>query len=568
MALDQITSQSIASGAITVEDIADGSITHSKLHTTAITDKLGYTPANEENSTFTGGSITIPAGTTSERPASPSVGMIRYNTTLGFIEQYTIDGWKGITSPPQITSLNVAQVNESNSTQTIVITGSNFDSGSSAILIAKTGAELVPTTSVRNSSTQITITYSGGDIISNSALEPLSVRVTNSVGLSTRLSDALAINNTPIWSTSVGSVGTVYENNAISTITLSATDPESSSITYSIVSGSLPTGLTLNTSNGQITGTPAVNDSYNSSGVVHNFSVQASDGTNTVNRSFSILRKWIDGSSIAAAISPSNISSLTTWGIPSGMFYINLPNAGPYQYFIDTEYNGGGWILALSGDRYVGDGTSTPPRDGVAAYGNGDAFFTGTRGSNQNWTFAGYTLNTYATERLFQNLAYTQLRVAGNSFTNVDGSGYNFDSDGGYYNKNASQAYKAWNVIMQSSASSTHASKLNNTTSWSVVARAKQNLVYNQSWSTSYSAGNFKLGWYQTNGPSYGDYGQCWISGGQAQRQGLSASLYREQYPGLSTPLHDSPTTVTVAMGYAGHRGGGSYYNDSLWFKV
>jgi hypothetical protein len=44
MALDQITSQSIAEGAITVNDIADGSITHSKLHTTAIQDKLGYTP--------------------------------------------------------------------------------------------------------------------------------------------------------------------------------------------------------------------------------------------------------------------------------------------------------------------------------------------------------------------------------------------------------------------------------------------------------------------------------------------------------------------------------------------
>jgi len=46
MALDQITSQSIAEGAITVNDIADGSITHSKLHTTAIQDKLGYTPVS------------------------------------------------------------------------------------------------------------------------------------------------------------------------------------------------------------------------------------------------------------------------------------------------------------------------------------------------------------------------------------------------------------------------------------------------------------------------------------------------------------------------------------------
>ena len=46
MALDQITSQSIADGAISVNDIADGSVTHSKLHTTAIQDKLGYVPAS------------------------------------------------------------------------------------------------------------------------------------------------------------------------------------------------------------------------------------------------------------------------------------------------------------------------------------------------------------------------------------------------------------------------------------------------------------------------------------------------------------------------------------------
>jgi hypothetical protein len=56
MALDQITSQAIASGAVTsdaiasgavtVADIPDGEITATKLHTTAISDKLGYTPVS------------------------------------------------------------------------------------------------------------------------------------------------------------------------------------------------------------------------------------------------------------------------------------------------------------------------------------------------------------------------------------------------------------------------------------------------------------------------------------------------------------------------------------------
>lgn len=41
-----ITADKIATGAITAADIPDGEITAAKLHTTAIEDKLGYTPAN------------------------------------------------------------------------------------------------------------------------------------------------------------------------------------------------------------------------------------------------------------------------------------------------------------------------------------------------------------------------------------------------------------------------------------------------------------------------------------------------------------------------------------------
>lgn len=39
-----ITADKIASGAVTIAEIPDGEITAAKLHTTAIQDKLGYTP--------------------------------------------------------------------------------------------------------------------------------------------------------------------------------------------------------------------------------------------------------------------------------------------------------------------------------------------------------------------------------------------------------------------------------------------------------------------------------------------------------------------------------------------
>lgn len=54
MSLDKITSDSLATGAVNVSALPDGVISAAKLHTTAIQDKLGYTPASANNPTFTG----------------------------------------------------------------------------------------------------------------------------------------------------------------------------------------------------------------------------------------------------------------------------------------------------------------------------------------------------------------------------------------------------------------------------------------------------------------------------------------------------------------------------------
>jgi hypothetical protein len=39
------------------------------------------------------GFFTAPAGTTAQRPSSPSVGMLRFNTTLGYLECYSGSTW-------------------------------------------------------------------------------------------------------------------------------------------------------------------------------------------------------------------------------------------------------------------------------------------------------------------------------------------------------------------------------------------------------------------------------------------------------------------------------------------
>jgi len=273
------------------------------------------------------GKASLTTGTT--EPSSPSTGDLWYDTSgaAGVLKIWNGSAFADVSPvPPAITSINVSEIAESDGTQTIVITGTDFDTGASAILIGNNGTTYTPTTSTRNSSTQITMVFSGGDVITDSAAEPLDVKVTNGTNLSNVLSDALTINNSPAWSTSAGNLGTVYEDVSGSSFTVAATDPEGSSITYSVESGALPTGMSLNTSSGVIDGTPNVNDAYNSAGVTHNFGIGASDGSNTVNRSFNIIRKWYDGSTSALAAPSGTYIYDLTGTTTDGLYWIKPTN--------------------------------------------------------------------------------------------------------------------------------------------------------------------------------------------------------------------------------------------------
>lgn len=74
-------------------------------------------------------------------------------------------------------------------------------------------------------------------------------------------------------------------SSSASAFTISATDPESTPVTYSLGSGSLPPGMTL-TSSGVIQGYPTVLPDTNTT---YSFSVNATSNTQTASRSFSII---------------------------------------------------------------------------------------------------------------------------------------------------------------------------------------------------------------------------------------------------------------------------------------
>ena len=54
---------------------------------------------SSQNTVFNStGSVTLSSGTTAQRPGSPTVGMMRYNTTIGAYEGYTSVGWQPIST--------------------------------------------------------------------------------------------------------------------------------------------------------------------------------------------------------------------------------------------------------------------------------------------------------------------------------------------------------------------------------------------------------------------------------------------------------------------------------------
>ena len=154
--------------------------------------------------------------------------------------------------------------------QTINLTGNGFQSGCS-VLVGSTAASVVSFIS----STQISFTapvQTAGTYV---------IYVINPDGGTAISIPGISYSGTPNWTTSAGSLGTAYETGAISA-TLTATGD--APITYTLVSGTLPTGSSLN-SNGTLSGTAVAT----ASATTYSFTIKATDAQNQdTNRAFSI----------------------------------------------------------------------------------------------------------------------------------------------------------------------------------------------------------------------------------------------------------------------------------------
>ena len=220
-------------GTINIARIADASITNAKLANSSITIN--------GNSVSLGGSTTIQVGT------FPTITSISPSTITNDATSFTITGTNFVSVP--------------------IVEAVNSSTG--AIIRANS----VSFTSSTSISANFTITVDGTYYI----------RVENNDGYAVRSTNAiLTVSDAPVWSTAAGTLGTFSGGSSIS-VTVAATSD--SSVSYSVVSGSLPTGLSLNSSTGVISGT----ESGATADTTYSFTVRATDAeSQTADRSFSI----------------------------------------------------------------------------------------------------------------------------------------------------------------------------------------------------------------------------------------------------------------------------------------
>jgi hypothetical protein len=261
---------------------------------TAFSISLSATDENLDTLTFTITAGTLPPGLTlaSDGTISGTTGQVNQNTVYNFTVQVN-DGATGISSRAFSLTVN-NNINEPPVWSTAA--------GSLGILNEQT--EFSYNLSVIDPDVNDTITYniSSGTLPIGLSLNTATGVISGNTGVATgnvlyefiigaqdghnpiiyrsfSITVLNNINEPPVWTTAAGNLGSVTSGAATS-FTLVATDPNSDTITYSIVSGALPTGLTMTTS-GVISGTTTSSGTYN-------ITVRATDiNAGTTDRAFS-----------------------------------------------------------------------------------------------------------------------------------------------------------------------------------------------------------------------------------------------------------------------------------------
>jgi hypothetical protein len=214
-----------------------------------------------------------------------------------FLDSAYVSSLAGGGAAPTITSVTPTSYNGTSGT-TITVNGTNFAIGTYVDFIVSDGnsTEYRASTTTLVSQSRVTATT---PTAFSASVDPITVKVTTPNGTATA-SNVLTTGSSPSWSTGTN-LGSFSKNSPVD-LTVVATDPQSQPVTYQVKSGSsLPTGLSLNSNTGNITGT--LNYSISSNTNVSTIITASDTSSNTTDRTFN----W--------TITPTSSISMT-WTFP------------------------------------------------------------------------------------------------------------------------------------------------------------------------------------------------------------------------------------------------------------
>ena len=186
MAIDTIKATAILDGAVDTADLADGAVTTAKITDGEVTfAKLNAdaqptpTQVSDQSNTSTG-AFDIPAGTTAQRPVSPDVGYMRFNTTLGETEIYDGTEWKKI-NPTTVSLSSISGTIYNTLATDLTLTGVGFMTANLQVSFTPDGGSATTVTVTPTSDSSATVSIPAA-IYGESSGTDISIQVTNDDG--------------------------------------------------------------------------------------------------------------------------------------------------------------------------------------------------------------------------------------------------------------------------------------------------------------------------------------------------------------------------------------------------
>ena len=292
-------------------------------------------------------------------------GRLRFNDSTDLLEYYNGTAWKSIDAPPVITSFaidggsNVTSGvvdNEGGGTVSIAVNGSLFDT-TGATVTAVGGGETLSTASLtRNNANLLTAVFTESQFDTGNS--PYTLKVTNGSGLSAELADALSADQTaPTFTNAADTTVSLFDSNRGAGISAAALCGTTGGTAHAVTTGSLPSGLSMTSATGAITGTADAVGSDTTS----TFTVTATGDDANATRQFKITVK-------APSITQITSTGSGSFSVPTGVTALNimlLAGGGSGGSSLGSGAGGGGM---LEGTLTVSPGSSIPYN--VAAGGN------------------------------------------------------------------------------------------------------------------------------------------------------------------------------------------------------